>query len=357
MARILKDRSKKHGLPPGSLIPVVDDNNSKDFECSIFEYDAVTFTESASDKLVSAIRSAQDKRRVTWVALQGLSDPKRIEEIGKLFGIQGLWIEDVLNTDHRPKLEELSSLIFLILKSPRIEALNPAHIEFEQINLFLGDGFVLSVQERLSNVFEFVTKRIRDRKGIVREKGADYLFYALLDTVIDNYFVVTEKLSLEIETIEEEVNEFEDRDFPVRINRLKTETIFLKKAIVPIREALTAIIKSQNQFLEEKTKIYLNDVLDHVIQIIDVNENNKELLVNLAFTHQSKLNQRTNEIVKVLTLFASIFSPLTFIVGVYGMNFTHMPEYQWEHGYAFIWLLIAFVAGMMLYLFKRKGWF
>ena len=357
MARFLKTRTKVLGLHPGSLIYIGEKGGKEKININLINYTKDSFFESHSATFEKCVESVKDKTQITWIEFQGLSDKKVIEEIGNQFGIHRLWLEDVLNTDHRPKVEELDNMLFSIIKYIYTERKdNTMLIRSAQTSIFFGEDFVLSFHDTKGDIFEPVKERLRKSIWKIRQRKADYLFYSLIDLLIDQYYVALEKMGDYFEELEERVTTNIGKLNPVDILSLKGEFLYLRKTAFPVKEALHKIIISNHPWIEKKNLRYFKDILDHTIQIIEVIEYYNELTTSLMDFYQNTINRKMNEIMKVLTIFAAIFIPLTFIVGIYGMNFKFIPELDWKYGYFMIWVLIFVVSGGMIILFKKKKW-
>ncbi|MBE0515870.1 MAG: magnesium/cobalt transporter CorA [Methanophagales archaeon] len=353
MPLLIKRRSKKSGLPPGTLIHIGEKKAEK-VRISIIDYDETHFQEKEA-KTVEECFPFKDKPTVTWINIDGLHDVEIIEKIGKHFGLHPLLLEDILNTEQRPKMEDFESYIFIVLKMLYYE--EEAHeIEAEQVSLILGSNFVLSFQEREGDVFKFIRERIRNGKGRIRKAGADYLAYALVDAIVDHYFIILEKLGEKIESIEEELVTNPLPETLQTIHHLKKELIFLRKSVWPVREVINVLERGGSALIHESTGIYLRDVYDHTIQVIDSIETFRDMVAGMLDIYLSSVSNKMNEVMKVLTIIATIFIPLTFIAGIYGMNFEYMPELGWRWGYPVVWLFIGAVVITMVFYFRRKKW-
>lgn len=358
MSRFLKYRKQKKGLPPGSLVYLSDSPEEKQHEVKIT---AISYTENDyQERVVSSfeecIDETSDKKTVTWINIEGLSDLKLIEDIGKKFGLHRLWLEDVLNTDHRPKIDEMNDLVFVILKTVHDYSLKKK-VFFEQISLFLGENYVLSFQEYPGDVFESVKNRLKKIQGRIRQAEADYLFYALIDSVVDNYFDAIEHLGLQVEGAEKYISKTVDPQTPQFLVNLKHEMLYLAKAALPIKEALSQLSRTTAKEIKEETKTYFKDALEHSVQVVDTIESYKQMLVSLNDFYQSRINHRMNEIMKLLTIFSAIFIPLTFITSLYGMNFENMPELKATNGYYYVLSIITLVAIVMILFIRKRKWF
>jgi len=287
--------------------------------------------------------------------IDGIHQVDVIEKIGTHFGLNTLVLEDILNTDQRPKLEDFENYIYVVMKMLSFdEEVNK--ITTEQVSFILAPKLVLSFQERIGDTFDPVRERLRTSKGRIRKMDADYLAYALIDSIVDNYFIILEKIGDKIDSIEEELVTDPTPDTLQMIHELKRELITLKRSIWPLREILSRLGSMESMLIMESTKVYLRDVHDHIIQIIDTIETYKEMLSGMLDIYLSSLSNKMNEVMKVLTLVATIFIPLTFIAGVYGMNFQHMPELAWKWSYPVVWIVMISVSMSMVLYFKRMKW-
>jgi magnesium transporter len=285
----------------------------------------------------------------------GLQNIKILEKLGKIFNLHALILEDILNTDQRPKVEIFEDHIFIVLKILSYNK-NTLEIVSEQISLIVGNNFIISFQEKDGELFLPIYERIKNPKGRHRTHGADYLAYALIDIIVDHYFLILENLAEEIEILEENAIENTDHDFIRNIQVMKRELIYIRKSILPLRELIGTLFRGDSPLITEFTKPYLKDVYDHTIQIIDTIENFRDIISGILDIYLTKVSNRMNEIMKILTIIATIFIPLTFIVGVYGMNFEFMPELKWRWGYPSLWIIMLAIFISMIIFFKKKRW-
>ncbi len=293
--------------------------------------------------------------RVNWLNVDGLTDQEIVQGIQQHFNLHSLLIEDVLE-DQRPKAEEYDDYLFFTLKM--VHSIKAGYIDYEQISFVLGHNFLISFQEKEGDLFDAFRNRIRLDQGRVRKKGADYLLYRLLDIITDNYYLVLDNVGERIERIEDELSEGITNDFAFqRIQRLRKELIYLRKAVYPVRDALSKLIKDDSPFIEPETTRFYADVYDHIVHLIDSLDTYKDLTTSLLDIHVNTRNNQLNQIMKVLTIISTIFIPLTFIVGIYGMNFKYMPELEWRWGYPAVMLIMLVLALGMLVYFKVKKWF
>jgi len=276
--------------------------------------------------------------------------------MGTQFGLHPLILEDILNTTQRPKIEDMGNYIFVTLKALHIKNDTGAEIEVEQISLVLGSDFVLSFQEQAECIFNTTRERIRSNKGRIRKMGADYLIYALLDTIVDDYFIVLEWIDEKIEDLEEELVAEPTTETLQAINNLKRVMVFLRKSVWPLREIIGQLERRESVLIQDETNIYLRDLYDHTIQVIDAIETFRDILSGMMDIYLSIVSNRMNEVMKVLTVISTLFIPLTFIVGVYGMNFKFLPELEWRWAYPMVWLVMIVISALMIMYFRKKRW-
>lgn len=353
MPRFIKKRSKKVGLPPGTLVHIGEKKTEK-VRITIIDYDEANFEENEI-KTIEECFPFKDKTTVTWINIDGIHDIKIIEKIGKHFDLHPLILEDIVNTGQRPKIEDFGDYIFIVLKMLYYNE-KEDEVQAEQVSLILGSNFVISFQEREGDVFNPIRERIRSGKGRIRKMGADYLAYTLIDTIVDNYFIIPEKLGERIESIEEELVTDPTPETLQTIHTLKRKLIFLRKSLWPLREVVSGLQRTESTLIHESTDIYLRDVYDHTIQVIDTIETSRDILSGMLDIYLSSVSNRMNQIMKVLTIIATIFMPLTFIAGIYGMNFEFMPELTWPWAYPLVLLVMVVIGISMLIYFRRKKW-
>ena len=344
---------KKPGLPPGSLVHIGDKKIEK-ARITFMDYNDHTFTEQQVDSIETCY-SLRDTRTVSWINIDGLHDVDLIKRLGEHFEIHPLIQEDVVNTEHRPKIEDMGDYLFLILKMIKWdEAKN--EIQSEQVSFLLGPNYVITFQEQPGDVFETIRERIRTHSGRIRKMGNDYLVYALIDAIVDEYFVVLENIGDKIQNMEEEVLLSPVTETIQKLHRIKNQLLILRKSIWPLREVITNLERSESKLLKKQTVPYFRDIYDHTIQIIDMMETMRDMNSGLFDMYLSSLSNRMNEVMKVLTVIATIFIPLTFIAGIYGMNFRNMPELEWKWGYfAILGVMLVVALGMILF-FRKKKW-
>jgi len=357
----MKKRSGKSGLPPGSLVHIGEKKQEKT-QITILDYDEQDFQEKVTEKIDECFLF-KDKPSVTWINVDGVHNPEILEKLGDCYGFHPLVLEDILNTDQRPKFEDYTDYLYIVLRMLYYHE-GTGGITTEQVSFIVGPNFVISFQEGLEgDVFSPVRERIRNNKSRLRKMGADYLVYSLIDAIVDNYFSILEKFGERIELLEEKLITNPTQQTLHEIHFLKREMILLRKSVWPLREVVGQLQRGDSSLVRKATRLYLRDLYDHTVAVVDTLENEREVIAGMIDIYLSSVSNRLNEVMKVLTIIATIFIPLTFIVGVYGMNFDpdtsplNMPELRWYWGYPAIMLVMTAIGAVMLSYFKRKKWF
>lgn len=354
MNESLHTPSEKLGLPPGSLIHVGNIRESKT-KISVIDYSKDKIDERDVQS-VEELLKYKDSDSVTWVIVEGLTNVNIVEQIGTTFGIHHLVLEDILNTHQRPKFEEYDDHLYIVLKCllPEGEQLT---VNYEQISILLLNNFVFLFKEKKDNLLYPVQQRIRTSKGRLRSLGTDYLTYTILDTIVDQNFMLIDSLDEAITAIEDSLLTSQaTQDTLNKIQKLKREIIGIRRHVSPVRELLSEMLRSESELINEKTHIYLRDVHDHAIRVMESIELYRDILTGLLDIYISSVSNKMNEVMKVLTVFASIFIPLTFLTGIYGMNFEYMPELKWRWAYPILWTAFITIPVLLLIYFKRKKW-
>ncbi len=347
-------RSQKAGLPPGSLVYTGKKKADKVI-LDIIDYTATSLSERRTTD-VAVCRQYKDSPSTTWINVTGIHDPSVIEEIGKVLDIHPLVLEDILTTGQRPKMENFDTYLFFIINMLFYDT-KKRKVSAEQVSLIVSKKVVISFQETPGDVFDPVRLRIRNKKGPIRRSGTDYLAHALLDAVIDQYFVILESIGEEIEELEEQIALDPAPERFKEVHRLKQVLINLRRSVWPLREVINTLVRGESRLITRDTIVYLRDLYDHTIQVIDAVETFRDMVASLLEMYMSSISNKLNETMKVLTIISTIFIPLSFITGVYGMNFQFMPEIEWKYGYLFAWGIIICIMLVMLIYFKKKGWF
>lgn len=352
----LPHRSRKAGLPPGTLVYV--GHPQKEVQqpprITFMEFDGETLTEREI-KSLSEVLPLKPAPTISWIHVDAVHDETLLAQFGDAFKLNPLLLEDILNTEQRPKYEFLSPLSYIILKifdfNPRLE-----EILTEQISMVIGDNFLLTFMEEVGDEFDPIRERLRAGSKRLRTLGPSYLAYSLLDTIVDSYFSVLEKIGERLEDLEGSLVEEQPPNILQNVHRLKRELIFLRKHVWPVREIINNLQHSDADVVNKEVQPYLRDLYDHTIQVMDTLESYRDLLASIQDLYLSVLSYRMNDVMKVLTVMSSIFIPLTFIVGVYGMNFEYMPELHSRWGYPLVWLVMILSAVGMLFYFRHKRW-
>jgi len=353
MSKVIKKRSEKAGLPPGTLVHI-GEKKTEIPRITIIDYDETHFQEREA-KSIEECFLFKEKPTLTWINVDGLHQVEVMERLGECYGLHPLVMEDILNTDQRTKMEDYGDYMYIVLKALEFGS-KSNEVEAEQISLILGSNFVFSFQEREGDTFNPIRERIRNGKGHIRKMGTDYLAYALLDSIVDNYFIILEKIGEKIEFLEEKLVSTPSPETLQMIQHLKREMIFLRKAIWPLREVISSLERRESSLIKESTRVYLRDVYDHAIQVMDTIETYRDMVSSMLDIYLSSVSNRLNSVMKVLTIIATIFMPLSFLAGVYGMNFKFMPELEWRWSYPLIWLIMVGIGIFMLTYFKKRRW-
>lgn len=351
--KIAEKRARKAGQPPGSLI-YLEEESKAEIKISYIDYDTDNYQENEVTELAEC-EKLKESDTVSWINVIGLSDVEKIEALCNIFNIHPLVQEDIIHVHQRPKMEEHKDSLYVVLKMLNYNE-QEADIEAEQVSIVVGDNYVITFQERAGDVFDPIRKRLKNKKGRVRTMKADYLAYTLIDVIVDNYFIILEKIGDKIEIIEEELVNQPSDDTLQKIYKYKNEMIFLRKSVWPLREVINGLEKSDAKFIDPSIRLYLRDLYDHTIQVIETVETIRDMLGGMLDIYLSSISKKMNEVMKVLTIIATIFIPLTFIAGIYGMNFEYIPELTWRNGYFVILIVMAVIAAYMLYYFKKKKW-
>lgn len=357
---LLKRSSRKAGLSPGATIHV-GEQKVENISMTIIDYDEQNFKQ-ISPATVDECIACKDTPSKTWINIDGLHEVETINRISTGFGLHPLTIEDILNTTQRPKFDVHDEYVYLVVRMHSYDV-DQRTIMTEQVSIILGASFVLTFQEKPGDILNAVRERIKTGRGKIRKMGPDYLAYCLLDSVVDSYFAVLEKVGEEFETLEENLMDNPAHEILQRIHFLKREMILMRKAIWPLREVISALQREEFDLISQSIQLYLRDLYDHTIQVIDTVETFRDMISGMVEIYLSSISNRMNEVMKVLTIYAAIFIPLTLIAGIYGMNFNtekspfNMPELNWYFGYPFALGLMVLVGLVMMVIFKRRGWF
>ncbi len=348
----LPKRPRKTGLPPGSLV-FTGRKKVEETHVTLVQFNAEgqIFEQHAKEKLPTP----EEGSLVSWYDIRGLHNVELMQALGERFNIHPLVLEDVLNTQQRPKFEEHESGIFLTVQSLTFDR-EKLEVQMEQVSIYAGKGFVISFQEDEDDLFPAIRERIHSGRGKIKKRGADYLSYALADNVVDHYYLLLDQMEGVLDELEEEILSRPGRNSKEKIHGLKIESIMLRKMVSPLREAIGRFSKTDSPFVEETTRIFLRDLYDHTIQVMDTIDTYRDVMNGLYDLYLSEISFRMNNVIQLLTIISTIFIPLTFLAGIYGMNFDYMPELHWKYGYFVLWGIMVLIAGGLIIIFKRKKW-
>ena len=346
-------RSQKAGLPPGTLMHIGEKRTEKT-KFTILRYSEKDFIINETDD-VDKVCTKRDASTISWINVEGIDDVEVLKKMGEYYGIHPLVLEDILTTDQRPKIEIYDSYICIIARMLHVGEFSK-DASYEQISIILGSDYVISFTESQFSLFKPIQDRIRNNVDRIRKMCADYLAYTLLDFIVDNYFSMLEILDEKIEQVEENLVMKPTDDYLRTIHLLKRQMIIMHKSIWPLREVVGTLDRGSTPLISEALLIYARDLHDHVIQCMDSVDTMRDILSSLLDIYLSSVSKKMNEIMKVLTIISTIFIPLTFIVGIYGMNFEHMPELGLTWSYPLLWIIMLSIAGAMVYIFKKKKW-
>lgn len=344
---------KKIGQAPGTIIYTGDKENTQLF-INTFDYTKDSLEEKKINNIETCF-SYKDTETTSWININGLNNVVSIQKIGNHYKLHPLILEDIANINQRPKIDEYDNYVFVVFKMLYYDTNQT--LKVEHISIILGDKYVLSFQESEEDVFNNIRDRIRTSKGIIRSNGPDYLLYALMDAVIDNYFLIIETMGEKIEDLEEQLFSNPNNETIKEIQNLKREALKIRRSIFPLREVVSKLEKAESILIKPKTVNYFRDLYDHTIQVIETIEIYRDMLWGLMDMYMTSVSNKMNEVMKVLTVISTIFIPLTFIAGIYGMNFVNIPELQYVNGYYILWGFMIVLFFGLLYFFKRKKWF
>ncbi len=353
MARFLKHRVRKTGIESGTLVHIGQMMKGEP-KITVTTYDQGRAEVHAAGNVKECL-PLPDKKGITWISINGLHDKGIMEDLGEHFGFHPLFLEDIMNTDTRLKVEDFGEYIFMVMKFLSSEE-GGKKISSEQVSLIFGKNYLISFQESEKDRFSHIRDTIVNSQSRARAEGTDYLAYLLIDLAVDQYFNVLEGIGDAIDEVEEILLGRPDQDSYQRIHGLKNNALFLRKSVFPLREILDYLEHGESKLIRKSTRIYYKDVYDHTVQIMETLDTYRDMISGMLDMYLSSVSNRLNEIMKVLTIFSTIFIPLTFLAGVYGMNFHYLPELEWRWSYPAFWLFAVLLAGTMLFIFKRKGW-
>ena len=348
---LTRKRRSKPGLAPGTIVS--EESSAAKVKMTAISYSADELEEKETES-VDECFEYMGKKVVTWIKVDGTQDAEMLRQIGEKFGLHPLALEDVINGGQRPKIEDFGDHIFITLKLPK-KPDTTSSVGTEQVNIFLGPNFVITIHDS-SDSFDPVIQRLRENKGKIRKMKAGYLAYALIDLIIDQHFPIMEAIAEHIEGLEDELQENPAPDIVKEIRGIKRDLILIRSSIWPTREVINAMEREEPELISDEAKLFLRDVYDHTIQIADMVESYRDILSEMFNIYLSVKADNTNEVMKVLTIFAAIFIPLTFIAGIYGTNFDFVPELKWKYSYFVMIGLMIVITLAMLRFFRKRGW-
>ena len=340
-------------MMPGSLVHVGEERTEKP-KITIIDYDKDNYQERVVNNIEECF-PFKNYPTISWINIDGIHQVDIIEKLGKHFGLHPLVMEDIVHTSQRPKMEDYDDYMYIVLKMLWFEN-DDTDVKAEQISIVLGKNFVLSFQELEGDTFNSVRERIRSSKGRIRTMGADYLAYALIDSIVDNYFSIIERFGDIIEELENKLIVDPSPETLQSIHDMKKEMIYLRKSVWPLREVISGMERTESPLFQDTTFVFLKDVYDHTIQVAETIETYRDILSGILDVYLSSVSNKMNEVMKTLTIIATIFIPLTFVAGIYGMNFAYMPELGWKWGYPAVWLINITICLSMYVYFRRKNW-
>lgn len=350
----LSSAADKSGLPPGTLIHI-GEKHASECKISVTQYNVDTLIKHEITS-ISELKQLQNNELITWVNVDGLSDIHIVEGIGQELNIHPLVLEDILSTHQRPKLEEYEDFLYLVIKGISINEKKDFSLQYEQISILLLANHVITFKEKTDDTFDPIYNHLQNHNGRLRQMGSDYLAYVILDTIVDEYFIVEDGLDEIIDPLEDNILFNSNKEMLQTVQQIRRGLISMKRNISPLRELLATIQRADTPLLKEKTLRYYGDVYDHVLRVTDALESYRERISAMHDIYLSSISNKMNETMKILTIFASIFIPLTFIAGIYGMNFEYMPELKWRWAYPTLWVIFISIGVGLLVFFKKKKW-
>jgi magnesium transporter len=354
----MKTRKKPPLIPgesPGTLREACNIDDEK-IDITVMNYNASFIEEKITQDINEAL-AFERADAITWINVDGVRNHRVLETIGAKYELHPLLLEDISSNDQRPKLDEYDEHIYIVVKMLSFDNVRNC-ISAEQVSFVLGENYVISFQEeeKKGDVFNPNRSRLKGNKGKIRRSGADYLLYTLIDTIVDNYFIILESIGGKIEELEDDLIADPSPKRLTVLYSLKRDMIYLRKSVWPLREVISKMEKGESELIQPATQIFIRDVYDHTIQVIDTVESYRDMLASMVDIYMSSISNRMNSVMKVLTIISTIFIPLTFVAGVYGMNFDFMPELKWKYGYLYVWIFMIIMVGCMVVFFRKKKW-
>lgn len=350
----MKKKRIKSGLSPGSIV-YTGMRGVEQVYIHTSIYNEATFEETIQSNKDKVVIGVQDEKFTQWIDIRGVHDAKLLELIGEKFTVHNLILEDIANVDQRPKFEEFKNGNFFVMKALSFDH-NEIKIKYEQVAFFFREGLLISFQEAETDLFSSVRERLSNSKGRIRQRNSDYLTYALIDTLVDNYYQLLDDIESNIDKLEERIIKDPDKSIKTSIHHLKKELLVSRKSISPLREAISKFSKSESSSVQEETKMFIRDLYDHTIQVLDMVESYRDTINGLQDLYLSEISYKMNQVMQILTIISVIFVPLTFLAGIYGMNFDILPELHWKYGYLYFWIFSIIILILLLWYFRRKKW-
>ena len=350
----MKKKRTKLGMSPGSVVYTGKRRVEKVF-IHTSSYNGDKLDETVQNNKEKVVLEVPEKDTVKWIDIRGVHDAELIEFVGKQFNVHGLILEDIANIDQRPKYDEFENGNFFVMKALSFNH-DTLQIESEQVSIFFREGLIISFQEAETDLFCSVRDRLKMSNGRIRLRGTDYLTYALIDTLVDNYYQLLDDIEINIDLLEERIIHNPDKTIKTNIHHLKKELLISRKSIAPLREAISRFSKSDSEFINEESKMFIRDLYDHTVQVLDMVESYRDTINGLQDLYLSEISYKMNQVMQILTIISVIFVPLTFLAGIYGMNFDVLPELKWKYGYLYFWIFSVFILIMLLWYFRRKKW-
>jgi magnesium transporter len=345
-------KKRKTGIAPGTIV-FTGRRKIEQVSIHYVEFNEDSYHQEKKDNTSMEILYEPHEGVIQWYDIRGLHDIELIQKIGELFSIHPMALEEIADVYQRPKYEEYTKGVFLTLGAL---SRNEKALSKEHIAIYFGNGFVLSFQEEDSDIFKSIRERLKNNQGRIRRKGADYLAYALIDSIIDEYFVLSDQYTEQIDKLEDEIIANPKEELKSRIHLVKSDLLKMKRSIYPLREASSRFSKSDHELIEDNNQIFIRDAYENTVQVVEIIESNRDLVYSLHDLYNSELSMKMNRVINLLTIITTIFVPLSFLVGVYGMNFENMPELRTKYGYYFLWAVMISISVISLTIFKRKNW-
>lgn len=350
----MKKERVKLGLSPGTIV-YTGKRGVEQVYIHTSNYNETKIEETVQSNKDKIVIGQQEDGLVQWIDMRGVHDAKLLELLGEKFAIHSLILEDIANVDQRPKFEEFANGNFFVMKSLQFDH-DAIEIKSEQVAIFFRENLLISFQEAETDLFSSVRERLQKSSGRIRQRNSDYIAYALIDALVDNYYQLLDDIEINIDALEERILNRPDNTVKTRIHHLKKELLVSRKSITPLREAISKFAKSETSSVHDDTKMFIRDLYDHTIQVLDMVESYRDTINGLQDLYLSEISYKMNQVMQILTIISVIFVPLTFLAGIYGMNFDVLPELHWKYGYLYFWIFSVIILVLLLFYFRRKKW-